>query len=315
MKDRVVELDYLKCVLILLMVLFHLVYFSEKYPLIKQFVYTFHMPVFLILSGYLTNVNKDPKTFFRGILWFFIPYSLMEASYVVMASILPIREHINELSVGILINKVFLSPIGPYWYLHTILVCEVMYYAIFMFKKIKPISNFFILAVCLFLLSQKSFNLLVFVNAIYFLFGVWIRQSHLSFLSIFQASFWAILPLCILWLNPESFSKFDVSGIAIIYLATSFILALHKYVPKFMKKPIYFIGKNTLVILLFSPIFTIFSKLLIPLFTFDRTGICFACVSVAFVTIGCLGVSYIMDYLHLSRFFVGRDRILNRLSN
>lgn len=44
MKERVVELDYLKCILILLMVLFHLAYFSEKYPLLKQFVYAFHMP-------------------------------------------------------------------------------------------------------------------------------------------------------------------------------------------------------------------------------------------------------------------------------
>lgn len=297
------------------MVLFHIVYFSEKYPLIKQFVYVFHMPVFLILSGYLTNINKDLKAFFRGILWLFIPYSLMEAGYVVMASILPIREHIDELSVDILISKVFLAPIGPYWYLHTILVCEVMYYVIFMFKKIKPISRFFILTVCLFLLSQERSNLLAFVNTMYFLFGVWMRQSNLSFLSIFQASFWAILPLCILCQNPESFSKSEMSGIAIVYLATSLILELHKSVPEFMKKPIYFIGKNTLVILLFSPIFTILSKLLIPLFAFDKTGICFACVSVAFVIIGCLGVSYIMDYLHLSRFLVGRDRILNRLSN
>lgn len=312
MKERVIELDYLKCILILLMILFHLVYFSEKYPLVKQFVYTFHMPVFLVISGYLTNINKDLKTFFRGILWFFIPYSLMETGYVVMASILPIREHINEISIEILLSKVILAPIGPYWYLHTIIVCEIMYYAIFMLRKINPISKLFILAVCLFFLSQEGFNLLAFANAMYFLFGVWIRQSHLSFLSIFQASFWAILPLCILWYNLDSFNRSEMSGIAIIYLVTSFILEMHKFVPEFMKKPIYFIGKNTLVILLFSPIFTIISKSLIPLFTFDRTGICFACVSVTFVTIGCLGVSYIMDYLHLSRFFVGRNRILNR---
>ena len=68
MKERVVELDYLKCILILLMVLFHLAYFSEKYPLLKQFVYAFHMPVFLILSGYLTNINKGTKKKIRKLL-------------------------------------------------------------------------------------------------------------------------------------------------------------------------------------------------------------------------------------------------------
>lgn len=134
MKERVVELDYLKCILILLMVLFHLAYFSEKYPLLKQFVYAFHMPVFLILSGYLTNINKGTKKKIREILWLFIPYSLMEASYVVTASVLPIREHFDGLSIELLIRKVLMEPMGPYWYLHTLLVCEVMYYVVFLFN-------------------------------------------------------------------------------------------------------------------------------------------------------------------------------------
>ena len=112
MKERVVELDYLKCILILLMVLFHLAYFSEKYPLLKQFVYAFHMPVFLILSGYLTNINKGTKKKIREILWLFIPYSLMEASYVVTASVLPIREHFDGLSIELLIRKVLMEPLS-----------------------------------------------------------------------------------------------------------------------------------------------------------------------------------------------------------
>ncbi|MCF2707870.1 acyltransferase family protein [Bacteroides pyogenes] len=315
MKERVVELDYLKCILILLMVLFHLAYFSEIYPLLKQFVYAFHMPVFLILSGYLTNINKGFKKKGREILWLFIPYSLMEASYVVMASILPIREHLDGLSIELLIRKVLMEPMGPYWYLHTLLVCQAMYYVVFLLKKIKPISRFFILAVCLFLLSRGNFKLLVFINAMYFIIGVWMRQSNFSFLLIFQASFWAILPLCILCYNTDNFGKSEMSGIAITYLATSLILETHKYIPGILKKVTYFIGKNTLVILLFSPIFTFLSKLLIPLFAFDKTGICFATVSVFFVIIGCFAISYIMDYFQLSRFFVGRERILNRTSN
>lgn len=45
---RILELDYLKCVFILLMVVFHLVYIGNRYPVAKAFVYTFHMPGFLI---------------------------------------------------------------------------------------------------------------------------------------------------------------------------------------------------------------------------------------------------------------------------
>lgn len=55
---RILELDFLKCVFILLMIVFHLVYIGNRYPVAKAFVYTFHMPGFLIISGYLLHVQK-----------------------------------------------------------------------------------------------------------------------------------------------------------------------------------------------------------------------------------------------------------------
>ena len=53
MESRVKEIDYLKCIFITLMIIFHLVYIGDKYPYAKQIVYTFHMSAFLIISGYL----------------------------------------------------------------------------------------------------------------------------------------------------------------------------------------------------------------------------------------------------------------------
>lgn len=58
MRQRIDELDFLKGVLIILMISFHLVYFSELHPYVKQVVYTFHMPGFLMMSGFLMNVSK-----------------------------------------------------------------------------------------------------------------------------------------------------------------------------------------------------------------------------------------------------------------
>ena len=52
------ELDFLKFVFITLMIAFHLTYIGDTYPVAKQLVYTFHMPGFLLVSGYLFNVNK-----------------------------------------------------------------------------------------------------------------------------------------------------------------------------------------------------------------------------------------------------------------
>lgn len=92
MESRVKEIDYLKCIFITLMIIFHLVYIGDKYPYAKQIVYTFHMSAFLIISGYLANNRKDARSFLRKFLWIFIPYACMEAAYTVMSHFLPVRE-------------------------------------------------------------------------------------------------------------------------------------------------------------------------------------------------------------------------------
>lgn len=66
MNSRVKELDFLKCIFIILMIIFHLVYIGDSYPYAKQVVYTFHMSAFLVISGYLNNVNKKIKAFCFG---------------------------------------------------------------------------------------------------------------------------------------------------------------------------------------------------------------------------------------------------------
>ena len=83
---RLSELDFLKCVMIILMISFHLVYIGDSYPYAKQVVYTFHMPVFLIISGFLMNIEKPAAKFCKTIAAFLVPYIIMEGGYIVMAS-------------------------------------------------------------------------------------------------------------------------------------------------------------------------------------------------------------------------------------
>jgi len=125
------ELDFLKFVFITLMIAFHLTYIGDTYPVAKQLVYTFHMPGFLLVSGYLFNVNKSWAALGKTMLWIFIPYAVMESGYTLMASLLPIREHIDQLTIGVLIDHIFLHPMGPYWYLHTLMLCGICYYIAF----------------------------------------------------------------------------------------------------------------------------------------------------------------------------------------
>ena len=146
---RINQLDYLKCIVILLMIIFHLVYIVDKYPYLKQVVYTFHMPAFFIISGYLLNVDKGVRSFCNTMLWMFIPYAVMETGYVCMSSVLPVREKVEEVSLNIILYKIFVAPIGPYWYLHTLLICSLVYYTLNrLCEQLNRTSFLLILGVC-----------------------------------------------------------------------------------------------------------------------------------------------------------------------
>lgn len=157
MESRVKEIDYLKCIFITLMIIFHLVYIGDKYPYAKQIVYTFHMSAFLIISGYLTNNRKDARSFLRKFLWIFIPYACMEAVYTVMSHFLPVRESVDAITPAILLDKIFLHPMGPYWYLHTLILCSLIYYITFRYVRLSVVSRLVVvecLPVCPFPLGR-----------------------------------------------------------------------------------------------------------------------------------------------------------------
>ena len=105
------ELDYLKCLFVLLMVTFHLAYFADGYPLLKQWVYTFHMPGFLLISGYLMRVDRPLRQFSRTLLWLAVPYLVLESSYIVLSSVLPVRDGIDHLTLPAFAEKFFVHPL------------------------------------------------------------------------------------------------------------------------------------------------------------------------------------------------------------
>ena len=109
MVSRIKEIDYLKCIFIVLMIIFHLVYIADKYPYAKNVVYTFHMSAFLILSGYLANTDKPVKPFLKGMLWIFIPYAIMETGYTVMSAVVPFAEQSFYSTYGTILVSAYVS--------------------------------------------------------------------------------------------------------------------------------------------------------------------------------------------------------------
>lgn len=306
---RIKELDYLKCMLIILMVAFHLVYIGDSYPMVKKVVYTFHMPAFLLISGYLTNTDKKMEKFVCSMFWIFVPYTLMEMGYTYMASLLPIRENVEGVSILLMLKNIFISPIGPYWYLHTLLLCSIACYIIYNWCSFfKKESLHIILGLCLYALSCCS--LLSFGNAIYYMIGVIIRKYNFSFMKVFPSSWFAFIPFILLCSYQNNLNRDTLGGIVITHCAISILGQLHDILPTTIKSLSYFVGRNTFVILLFSPIFTFISKYTLPVFFFDSSGLCFMTSSILVTICGCISIAYFCDKLHISKLFFGKEVIL-----
>lgn len=307
---RIPELDFLKGVLILLMVSFHLVYIEHLYPYAKQVVYTFHMPAFLVISGYLMNIDRKWSRFLHTLRYLIVPYLAVETIYIIMASILPINEHIEKLSLLVFADKILFHPIGPYWYLHTILLCGVTYYVLFHYVRIRQLSRLILLAL-VFCMYAHLLGILSFSCSMYFLAGVVLRQEGLPFLRFFQPSVFALPALVWLICFPSNLNQASSGGVLIVYLAMSTCLLVYQYIHDgIVLRLMLLIGRNTLLILLFSPAFTILCKRLVPYLQYDPTGFIFLIISLVFCVAGSIAIGYTMDFLKLSHLLFGREKIM-----
>lgn len=306
--SRMEELDYLKCLFVLLMVTFHLAYFADGYPLLKQWVYTFHMPGFLLISGYLMRVDRPLRQFSRTLLWLAVPYLVLESSYIVLSSVLPVRDGIDHLTVFTFADKFFVHPLGPYWYLHTLILCGIGYFSVWRQKKCSIISRLILLG---FYLAGLAFvQLVAWDVSLYFVLGIIIRQSKLSFLQVFRPSWLAFIAL--LWLScyPETFHKGSLGGLVTVYLVISAALAVFPILHQCIKKAALFLGRNSLALFLFSPIFTMACKIFIPYLTFDSSRMLFLTLSLPLCILGALAACRVLDALHLSPWLLGRKKAL-----
>lgn len=311
MSNRILQLDFLKGILIINVILIHLIYLGECHPDFKRFLLLFTTPSFFVISGYLTHVNKPTRIFSRKVFWWVVPYIIMEGAYIVMASILPIKEHIDPISVSVLLDHLFLSPLGPYWYIHDLIVCYVGYFALhkaFTAKRTWLIIPYVIVTIILALSVPRYTSL---QSVLFFGAGIIIKCSTDNFVKFFHPSLITLPILTILYIFHDDVKTTDlVRNIITSYVAMGAMLFVYSYLPAKLILIINIIGRNTLAILLFSPMFTFITKRFVPFLSFDPTTILFTVLSVAFCIVGCLAISYLLDKCKLSPYFFGEKPCL-----
>ena len=325
MKQRNTDIDWIRAILIILMILIHIVSFGNAYPQLKAGILSFMMPTFLIITGYLVNIGKSPKEMGRYLMCLALPYVIMVTGFSVLSYFMPVRDGITELSLAQICEKIFVTSIGPYWFIQTMIICGILYYASFKgatWGKLRQgettkstTTSLFIFATLLLLLSKTP--ALSPSAATYYFIGVVLRQCHIGFDRIFRPSPAALL-LWLLLLGMEEWH--DWGTLAIIFscwCCISSLMWIHNLITRLQKKAcirktedtLLYIGRNTLPIYLFHPIFTMAAKFYHPLFGWDRSEIIFALVTIFIAIAGSIGIAKMMEKTHLAYLF-GKGKML-----
>ena len=284
---RIEELDYLKGILITLVVLFHLTYFSTEYTLAKQFVYTFHMPAFLVISGWLMNIEAPLPRFGRMITKILLPYIVFESGYIVISALKMVAVPIPELNVSTFLYHFFISPVGPYWFLHTLIICAVVYkfwHTIFASSTSKQAIA---MVLTIWVLAQYV-HIISFASGCFFIAGAVLRRSNIHITNVLSPNILALIALVVLCTHPDFFVEESLPGIAIVYVMMSVMLLAYNLSPHFLRSKVCYLGQRTLPIYLYSPLFTFLFKAFKLYFSFDPTRFVFAFAATTCCIVGSL---------------------------
>ena len=325
MKQRNTDIDWIRAILIILMVLIHIVSFGNAYPHLKAGILSFMMPTFLIITGYLVNIEKSPKEMGRYLMCLALPYVIMVTGFSVLSYFMPVRDGITELSLSQICEKIFVTSIGPYWFIQTMIICGILYYVSFKGETwgalrqgkttMSTTTSLFIFATLLLLLSKTP--ALSPSAATYYFIGAILRQCHIGFDRIFRPSPVALL----LWINLLGLEEwYDWGTLAIVFscwCCISSLMWIHSLIKRLQdnacvrktEDTLLYIGRNTLPIYLFHPIFTMAAKFYHPLFSWDRSEICFALVTIFIAIAGSIGIAKMMEKTHLAYLF-GKGKML-----
>ena len=325
MKQRNTDIDWIRAILIILMILIHIVSFGNAYPQLKAGILSFMMPTFLIITGYLVNIEKSPKEMGRYLMCLALPYVIMVTGFSVLSYFMPVRDGITELSLSQICEKIFVTSIGPYWFIQTMIICGILYYVSFKGAiwgtlrqgktTMSTTTSLFIFATLLLLLSKTP--ALSPSAATYYFIGAVLRQCHIGFDRIFRPSPVALL----LWINLLGMEEwYDWGTLAIVFscwCCISSLMWIHSLIKRLQdnvsvrktEDTLLYMGRNTLPIYLFHPIFTMAAKFYHPLFSWDRSEICFALVTIFIAIAGSIGIAKMMEKTHLAYLF-GKGKML-----
>ena len=224
MTKRIEYIDYAKCVAILLVVSGHIIQcFSVRGtgdPLFK-FIYSFHMPLFFFLSGYVAQMTRE-RLIAKGVIPFllrkvetlFVPFLVWS---LVILNYIDILNSPHTLTV----IELFLSPDRGAWFLLSIFLVQVACTPLLRWQKWYVIGlNIVALAVCSYFLG--SFFCLNYMHWIPFVAGMAVAKWGKQTLAPTPATIALLIFIVFEVVHPHPVVTSISFGIALLYVCSQF---------------------------------------------------------------------------------------------
>lgn len=301
------DLDFVKGVMIMIMVCFHI-----NVGLLRNltpFVYSFHMPVFLIFSGYLLSTSTDTTTWLNKLLrGLVIPYIIFEMIYIwtiFFAGKLGVNfsNKIGELDFRSTMTFIFLKPIGSFWFFHTLIICNVLVYFLEKIKAVEHLTKVIAFLGCTLLFSYYVIPGLHFANTVFFIIGYFFKKYEVDI----PKSLIAIVAVIVLFFLGDN-NRGSISSVATTIFVIAFLMACCNIAPSSkLNRLVYFIGRNTLIVVLLHPIFLNLVKLTQKYFyMLDSTLVVYSIFNTV-LTVGlCIFSAFVLDLIGLSKIIFGK---------
>lgn len=327
MFERDVAPDAIKGICITLMVFGHITYLggaSEALASIKTFIYTFHMPIFFILSGFFFSFDSDFMMRINKLIRkIAVPYVFFISLYILgltVASYLGIQTtNTAPVDIKSFLNTIIIHPIGGYWFLHSLIVMQLLgLFASYLVNDFFYAENklgLFLIFLLLFLWIAAEINLIEFRGGLYFFLGLTIKQ-------LYKDGFhFSVKPMLYLIFTFIIIDMLGGGGIFFTSSPTEFLWnilllgtlwSVLRNNKNIITDNFAWIGRNTLIILVLHALFIVIMKPFSYYFILiEPSGVLHALLVTLIALSGCIVSARLLDKLNLSSYIFGVNRIFS----
>lgn len=268
-KDRFVFIDWLKTVGIFLVVVGHMPMGDNMF---RNWIYSFHMPLFFFVSGFLYHQSNDLFSFLKKnaqrLLLVLIPYMILHICFTYIQDYLFYKDNLsidNNLIEPLCAWTLGKSEMGPMWFLVSLFVMKVV---VGFYDRIIKISDSYrylillIASLCVAIIAYNFnfyFNYYQIASAVYGLpllvLGIIVRQFSLNrlFHNVIILSIVVVASVVLFPQNHVSWNGLAfANGFALLYIQAILGIALLSSIFSFLSKLptiVQYISSGTLFIL------------------------------------------------------------------